>query len=217
MNRDEPVRAIVSFDLDGTLVRGMSSGQYLADRLGHGELLRELESGYDHGHLSAQAVADTEASSFAGRSLADVRKLLADCPTIGGIEEVVAELRRRRIVSVINTLAWSFIAADFRQRFGFLANSGVDMICDDRGIFAGKVGRHFGELDKVSFISELRQTLGVPASRVVAIGDARSDIPLFGAVGFSVALNATPEAQAAATQTIDTDWLPDVLRMIPHF
>jgi phosphoserine phosphatase len=53
-------------------------------------------------------------------------------------------------------------------------------------------------------------------SQVVAVGDARSDIPLFGAVGFSVALNATPVAQAAASISLRSDRLPDVLAVIPR-
>lgn len=216
MHPDSSVRAIVSFDLDGTLVRGVSTGQHLADRMGHGKVLRELEFKYDHGHLRAQAVADAEASYYAGRSLEDTCKLLVDLPTVGGIADVVQELQRRNIVPVINTLAWSFIAADFRARFGFYASSGVEMICDAHGIFAGKVGRHFDEHDKVSFISELGASLGVPRSRIVAIGDARSDIPLFSAVGFSIALNATSEARAAATAVVDTDWLPEILRVFPR-
>lgn len=213
----QPVRAIASFDLDGTLVRGMSTGQYLADRLGHGEILRNLESQYDQGCLPAQAVADAEAAFYAGRSLEGTCKLLADLPTIGGITEVVLELQRHNVVSILNTLAWSFIAADFRLRFGFYASSGVEMLCDGQGVFAGRVNRHFDEHDKVAFVSDLARSMGVPASRIVAIGDARSDIPLFGTVGFSIALNATPEARAAATAVVDTEWLPDVLRSMPRF
>ena len=89
------------------------------------------------------------------------------------------------------------------------------MHCDDRGTLSGIVARHFDEQDKVTFINDLCQSLGVPTSRVVAIGDARSDIRLFGAVKTSIALNATPEAQAAATHILDTDWLPEVLQLIP--
>lgn len=215
MNRS--IQSIVSFDLDGTLVPRLSTGQYLADRLGHGAVLRELESDYDHGLSSAQAVAEAEASYYAGRSLKDVCELLSGLPTIGGMADVVAELRRRSVAPVINTLAWSFIAADVRDRFGFFASSGVDMHCDERGTLSGIVVRHFDEKDKVTYINDLCQSLGVPTSRVVAVGDARSDIRLFSVVKTSIALNATPEARAAATHILDSDWLPEILPLIPSF
>jgi phosphoserine phosphatase len=48
------------------------------------------------------------------------------------------------------------------------------------------------------------------------VGDSRSDIPLFGAVGFSVALNATVTATAAASVAIQTNDLNDVLKLVPR-
>ncbi|HEY5344326.1 MAG TPA: HAD hydrolase family protein [Solirubrobacteraceae bacterium] len=47
--------------------------------------------------------------------------------------------------------------------------------------------------------------------RVAAIGDSRSDVPLFRRVGMSIALNATPDARAVATYVINTEDLRDVL------
>jgi phosphoserine phosphatase len=40
-------------------------------------------------------------------------------------------------------------------------------------------------------------------------------VPLFQAVGFSVALNATAQAREAADVALDTDSLSDVLAVIP--
>lgn len=46
---------------------------------------------------------------------------------------------------------------------------------------------------------------------VVAVGDSRSDLPPFAAAGGPVALNATQDARKAATYTLDTEDLRDVL------
>jgi hypothetical protein len=45
-------------------------------------------------------------------------------------------------------------------------------------------------------------------------GDSRSDVPLFERAGMSIALNATPDARAAATHVLDTDNLCDVLALL---
>jgi phosphoserine phosphatase len=47
------------------------------------------------------------------------------------------------------------------------------------------------------------------------VNNGRSDIPLFGQVGFAVALNATPQAKAAASLSVDTNWLPEILQVVP--
>ena len=49
----------------------------------------------------------------------------------------------------------------------------------------------------------------------MAIGDSRSDVPLFEAVGFSVALNATPDAQAVASAIVDSTSFVTALRAVP--
>jgi phosphoserine phosphatase len=54
----------------------------------------------------------------------------------------------------------------------------------------------------------------VDPSRCAAIGDSRSDLPLFELVGFSVALNASPDARARASTSLDSSSLVDVLPLI---
>lgn len=207
---------IVCFDLDGTLVHGTSTSRHLSDRLGHGSLIRELEDQYDRGDLSAQAVAEAEARFYAGLSLAQVSEFLADVPLIGGISETIEALRERGIAAIIGTLAWRFAAQIIGDRYGFAAASGVEMRVDGAGTLSGRVETHFVERDKVVFVRAFCGLQGVPMSQVVAVGDARSDVPLFGAAGYSVALNATPLAQAAASTSLNTQWLPDILGAIPH-
>jgi phosphoserine phosphatase len=51
-------------------------------------------------------------------------------------------------------------------------------------------------------------------SQVAAIGDSRSDVPLFRRVGMSIALNATPDARAVANHVLDTDDLRDVSALL---
>src|SRR5258706_16199171 len=58
---------LVCFDLDGTLVLGTSVSQHLANRLGHGALLADLERRYAAQEISNAPVADRQAEEFAGR------------------------------------------------------------------------------------------------------------------------------------------------------
>jgi phosphoserine phosphatase len=52
-------------------------------------------------------------------------------------------------------------------------------------------------------------------SDVFHVGDSRSDIPLFGAAGYSVALNASREAAESAQVALEADSLLEVLGVIP--
>ena len=99
--------------------------------------------------------------------------------------------------------------------FGCVAWSGPSLAIDPQGRFTGAVSADFQETDKPVFVQRFCEQRQMDMRNVFAVGDARSDIPLFGAVGFSVALNANAQARAAATVVVDSDSLMDVLDAIP--
>ena len=112
-------------------------------------------------------------------------------------------------------MTWSFAAGEFRRRHGFLAVSGTEIELDRDGVPTGGVRRHFDEWDKLAFVASHCEAEGIDLADCIAVGDSRSDVPLFGAVGFSIALNATPQAREAASVAIDTEDLTDILDLIP--
>jgi phosphoserine phosphatase len=100
-----------------------------------------------------------------------------------------------------------------RERYGFSAVCGTEMHVTD-GILSGTVGRYFNEHDKARFVEEWCAQNGYSTSQVAAVGDSRSDVPLFRRVGLSIALNATPDARDAAVHALDTDDLRDLLPLL---
>lgn len=205
---------LACFDLDGTLVTGTSVSQHLADRLGQGEQMAALERRYAAGEISNSVVAEETASSYRGIPLEKVVTHLSDIPCIKGIDVTLAALGERQIESLLCTVTWSLAAEEFRRRHGFVAASGTEIELED-GIPTGSVQRHFDEWDKLDFVASYCETRGIDLAHCIEIGDSRSDIPLFRAVGFSIALNATPQAREAASITLDTADLTDILDLIP--
>jgi phosphoserine phosphatase len=206
---------LACFDLDGTLVRGTTVSRHLAERLGRGARMAELERRYASGEISNAVVAEEQASHYRGMSMPSVVAELDDIACIAGIDATLAGLRRRGIESLLGTVTWSFAAEEFRRRHGFLAVSGTEIELDGRGVPTGRVRRHFDEWDKLRFVESYCEANGVDVGECIAVGDSRSDIPLFGAVGFSIAINARSQAREAASAAIDTDNLVDILDLIP--
>jgi phosphoserine phosphatase len=80
---------------------------------------------------------------------------------------------------------------------------------------AGVTYRFFDYVpDKLRFVEDWCAQNGYSMRQVAAIGDSRSDVPLFHRAGMSIALNATPDAQAAASHVLDTEDLRDVLALL---
>lgn len=211
--RQAPDYPVVVFDLDGTLLRGTTVSLLLAQWLGRGEEIAELERAFHAHEISNSVVADTSASWFAGCRTTDVREVLADGPWIDGMAETLQTLIDAGTSLLLGTITWSFAAEVVKERHGFAAASGTAMTAND-GVLSGVVSRYFDEHDKLRFVQEWCAKRGYSMSRVAAVGDSRSDVPLFREVGLSVALNATPDARSVATHVLDTDDLRNVLPVL---
>jgi len=207
------VRGVVFFDIDGTLVPHTSSGQHLSALLGHGEVVRRAEAGYAAGTLSNTEVSVLDARGWATQTPADVRRFLESLPLIDGIAETVVWCRRHGLAPVLATLAWEPVGTYLCDRFGF------DQACGPRlemidGRYSGEVAEHFDEMAKRDFAVRVAAQQGVDLMRCAAIGDSRSDLPLFAEVGLAIALNGTSAARAAAHASVDGGDLRVVLPLL---
>lgn len=176
--------------------------------------MAELERRYAAGEISNAIVAEEQARSYCGIRLTDIVAKLSTIPCIDGIDPVLLNLRERGIESILGTVTWSFAAEEFRRRHGFAAVSGTEAELSN-GVPTGAVKRHFDEWDKLAFVRSHCEAKGIEISECIAVGDSRSDVPLFQAAGFSVALNATAQAREAASVALDTEDLTEVLDVIP--
>ena len=204
---------VVAFDLDGTLLRGTTVSLLLAQWLGQAEEIAELERAFRAHEISNRAIADRSAGWLAGQSTTVAWAILTDGVWIDGMQETFRTLRAAGVSLLLGTVTWRFVAEILRERYGFAAASGTEMQVTN-GVLSGRVTRYFDAHDKVRFVEEWCARNGYTMSQVAAVGDSRSDVPLFERAGMSIALNATPDARAVATHVLDTDNLCDVLALI---
>jgi phosphoserine phosphatase len=81
----------------------------------------------------------------------------------------------------------------------------------EEDILTGGIEYICTEDDKLQFFLDICRGYGIPANETVAIGDSRSDHPVFRNAGKSIALNADAETKKLATYSVDTDNLLDIL------
>ncbi len=210
-----PKWAVVAVDLDGTLIPGTTTSLHLGAWLGHVGVIEELERRFAGGEILSAQVADGDAPYYTGRSIAEVTDAMTGVPLVNDIREGVEQLAARGIDAVLCTLAWSFAAQYVADRFGFSAVSGTVMHVDEDGLLAGRVAQYFEAEDKVVFLRDYCAAHDIRLNQVVAIGDGRSDLPMFEAAGFSVGLNPSPAARAAASVSVDSHSFLDALRAVP--
>ena len=200
---------LVMFDLDGTLMPGTSTTLYLAEKLGHGDRVAHLERDYRTGKIDNTTVAIETGALFEGVSLTDIEALFRKAPRIANIKETVARLRQQDCVVVLGSITWSFFVSLFAREYGFDDYCGTSMECRN-GKLTGRVVDICTEHDKLSFFLAWRDQLGIPHDHTIAIGDSRSDHPVFEQAGLAIALNADAATRqlAAIAAVHETEPLP---------
>lgn len=208
-----PRYPVVVFDLDGTLLRNTSCLTYLAECMGRGAAIVELEQRFRAGEISNRDIADASAAWFAGLHPDELWNQLAQAPWIAGVEATVTALLERGCDVLLATITWRFVAESLQRRYSFHAVCGTEMAFDGE-LLSGTVSKYFDAHDKPRFVEAWCRRRGFALEQVAAVGDSRLDVPLFSRVGYAIALNATPDARAAAHCCLDTEDLTDVLKLL---
>jgi phosphoserine phosphatase len=202
---------LVTVDIDGTLT-SIHGWKVIAESLGRGD---------DYARTNRRFFAKEESEDehltemlriAAGSPLVEVEAALASTPRIGGIAEGIRYLHDRGTKVALLTHNPPYVCEWYCRTFGF----------DD---FEGTVGQsvvdgvvqppHRIRADKPSGLRALTSRAGVPATRVVHIGDGWADAALFPLVGRGVALNSSlPDVDRVADLVLVTDDFRTVARAV---
>lgn len=178
-------RGIVAFDFDGTLLRGPTVCELLAEPLGRSKEMQRFES-----LSSEREIADSRAEMaewFDGKSLADLCAPLSRATWAPGVADAIPLLRSRGIEVVIASITWGFAVAWMAREHG------VERILATQLEKDGTI-RHIWPRDKGRWFQTLCADLYVPQSRTAAVGDSINDQFLLSAASlrFFVGRGAPP-------------------------
>jgi phosphoserine phosphatase len=207
-----PPRAVI-FDIDGTLLPDTSVCQFMAEGMGHLELIVEMEAAWHSYEIDNRTFATRDAVNYRGVPVAEVEVRLADLPLISGFDEVCRRLIAAGMLVKLASCGWSFAGRYLQRQFSLHGHCGTEMVEAD-GILLGHVARFCNEQDKATHAVGFARRQGIDMADCVAVGDSRSDLPLFKVAGRAIALNARADAKAATDEHLDTDDLRDLLPLL---
>jgi phosphoserine phosphatase len=200
--------SIVSFDVDGTIFRRPALRQ-AAHALGLQAAWDRIDDRFDAKDITLRERLESHYRLLRGIRLTDLLREVAKVQVIEHVPEVVDRLQASGLQVVLLTDLPDFLCADLIDRFGFDAS-----IASKVGIRDGIVRGVIEPLpDKKLGLETYCSRISRSMSDCAHVGDGLNDVPVFEAVGYSIALNSRIEkVRASASYHLTTDDLLDVYR-----
>jgi HAD superfamily phosphoserine phosphatase-like hydrolase len=176
-------RGIAAFDLDGTLLRGRTVCEVLAEPLGRLIEMRRFE------RLSTEddiVAARTEmARWYAETTIVDLTRHLQGTEWAPGAYDAVRTLQSEGIEVVVASITWSFAVGWFAEQLHVSHYLGTELLP------SGEI-RHAWGRDKARFLRELSSASNVPQQRIAAVGDSINDFDMLREAALRFYLGRTP-------------------------
>lgn len=203
---------LVTLDLDGTLIE-TTAFQAAAEGLGLEDEVAFYDDLYFRGIISPETTFMVEYELFLDRRVDAVQAALEQGPWLTDIQATVEALRERGLEAWVVTDQPDW-AVELLDRWGLR-----------EGVFSTtrRWGDKIGPVEDQVFAkrpaleARLAQA-GLPASEVCHVGNGANDVPVFEAVGRSIAFNPDgPHVSKAADEVIEADRLAAILDPIDRW
>ena len=186
MNQSPPqTLGLVCFDLDGTLLRGQTVCELLAEPLGRRREMEQLEASTP---TSEQQIVEARAEMarwYDGVPLAELERYCEGAVWAPGAMEAVAELQRRNIHVAIASITWKFAVAWYAARLNVTSYVGTDLL-------PSGAMEHVWGWTKGTWLLQLARDLGVDEHRIAAVGDSAGDVELLKAAALRFFVGSEP-------------------------
>jgi HAD superfamily phosphoserine phosphatase-like hydrolase len=176
--------SLVVFDFDGTLSRGSTICEVLADTLGRLPRMQEIEL------LKTRAEMTTAREEIAlwhgGMTDSDITTSLQNVKLAPGLEEGFSLLREHGITIAIASITCRFAIEKFAKHWEIEHFIGTDVLN------SGEIEHVWAE-QKAQFIQKLSSQLEIPLTRIAAIGDSSGDFDMLNIAGEAIFVGSSAQ------------------------
>jgi phosphoserine phosphatase len=216
--RDVPVEGsevkklrLVVFDVDGTLMKAVSSWQFFHERLGTWDKGKEYAKQFFQGNIDYEDWARLDASLWRGLKLERIRKIVDGIPYMNGARQVVTTLKRKGFKVFLLSGGLTFITERIEREIGVDASLANELKFEN-GFLTGEVKVNVSIDNKDTALLHMLKKFNIRIAECAAVGDDETMIPLFREVGLSIAFNPRSWAvEERADVVIKSEDLRDVL------
>ena len=206
-------KRLVMLDVDSTLIQDEVI-ELLAERAGSSEMVKQITHRAMNGEIDFADALRERVTTLAGLTRDDISHMQAEIRLTPGARTLIDTLHRLGIH--VGLVSGGFLevvgplAAELDIKF-VRANS-LEMV---DGVLTGRlIGPIIDRAAKASALREYAESISIPMSQTVAIGDGANDLDMIAAAGLGIAFNAKPVVASAADASITAPYLDSVLFLL---
>ena len=132
-----------------------------------------------------------------------------------GAEKLLAAAKRNGVKTLLVSGGFTYFTDRVRDKLGFDHAYSNNLDIEDARLVGTVSGPLVDAAGKAAHLVRLREELGLPRGRVLAIGDGANDLPMMAEAGTSIAYHAKPVVKAKADYALDYAGLDGVLGLFP--
>ncbi len=193
---------LIAFDLEGTLVKSVSSWVELHKRFGTWEKGKEYAERFFAGEFDYVKWAELDASLWKGHTREEIMEWAESVEYMDGARELIEFLRRNGFKIAILSSGLMCLAERIARELDVDYVFANELIFDENGVVTGKVNPIVDFKSKGAILRELKEKL--KPELTVAVGDGFNDIAMFMEADVSIAIN--PHEGVEGDHNVESLW-----------
>ncbi|WP_297069075.1 HAD-IB family phosphatase [Thermococcus sp.] len=178
---------LVAFDLEGTLVKSISSWVELHKRFNTWEMGKEYAERFFSGEIDYVEWAELDASLWKGHTREEIMKWANSVEYMEGARELIEFLRENDFKIAILSSGLMCLARRVGTELGVDYVYANELIFSDNGVVTGEVNPEVDFKSKGTILRNLKGELNPELT--VAVGDGFNDISMFREADVAIAIN----------------------------
>ena len=204
---------VVVFDVDGTLLKAVSSWKFFHEKLGTWEKGKKYAEQFFQGTITYENWAKLDASLWRGEKLERIKQIVGSMPYTNGAQQVIATLRKHGFRVILLSAGLSPVIERIEKDIAVDASLANELKVKN-GLLTGDVKTNVSFDNKNVVLTRMLKKFNSGIEECAAVGDDETMIPLFEEVSLSIAFNPrSPTVEEQADIVIKSDDLHEVL---PH-
>jgi len=183
----------VVFDIDGTIVKPVSSWRYIHEKLGNWDVLaRKYQDMFLAKKISYRKFCELDASHWKKMQESEIADIFNPVPYTKNAKSCLLKLKKKGFSLIALSTGLQYIPDRIKKEIGFKKIVSNRLISRN-GILTGRVKINISHGEKGRVLKNVLGSMNVSPADVICVGDSDGDVPMARICGFSIAFNSTSD------------------------